>query len=67
MTDSPTTQWLTVRQSAETYGLSQKTIRRRIADGTLLARRVGPRLIRINIASLEQLGRPLQYIESGTL
>lgn len=54
--------WGTIPQAAETYQVSPKTIRRRIADGTLEARRFGPRLIRVNLHSLADAGRPLQYV-----
>lgn len=55
------TQWPTVQQAAEILQTSPKTIRRRIADGTLDARRLGPRLIRVNPASLVDFGSPLTY------
>jgi excisionase family DNA binding protein len=51
------TQWPTIRQAAEQYSLSEKTVRRRITDGTLKARRIGPRLIRIDPASIAALGQ----------
>lgn len=57
MTDD--TAWLTVRQAADRYQQSPQTIRRRIADGTLTARKFGPRLVRIDPASLEQFGAAL--------
>lgn len=38
---------------------STKTIRRRIADGTLTAYRFGPRIIRVDLAELERLLRPV--------
>ncbi|MGB7871810.1 MAG: helix-turn-helix domain-containing protein [Mycobacterium sp.] len=38
---------LTISQVADAYGLSTKTIRRRVSDGTFLAHRIGPRCIRI--------------------
>jgi excisionase family DNA binding protein len=38
---------LTIAQVADATDLSTKTIRRRVADGTLLAHRIGPRCIRI--------------------
>lgn len=44
-----------VKEAAEKTGLSQKTIHRRIADGTLKARRVGRRWL-VSAASLEALG-----------
>jgi excisionase family DNA binding protein len=51
---------LTIAQVAEATGMSDKTIRRRIADKTLTAHRIGPRLIRIERDSLlELLGRPI--------
>jgi len=58
-------QWPTIQQFAELTQTSTQTVRRRIADGTLDARRFGPRLIRINPACLEELGTPLQYRESA--
>jgi excisionase family DNA binding protein len=54
-------QWPTVAQFAELTQTSPQTIRRRIADGTLEARRFGPRLIRINPKSLESFGTPLRF------
>lgn len=50
---------LSIAEAAELTGVSAKTIRRRISDGTLKAVRIGPRLIRIDRASLEAWGRPL--------
>jgi excisionase family DNA binding protein len=38
---------LSITQVADATGLSTKTIRRRIADDTLRAHRIGPRAIRI--------------------
>ena len=46
---------LSLQEAAEQYGMSTKTIRRRIADGTLVAYRVGPRSIRVTVADLEAL------------
>ena len=59
---SPVQQWVTIAQSAERKKLSTKTIRRYISQGLIEAERVGPRLIRVNLASLENLGRSLQYV-----
>jgi excisionase family DNA binding protein len=52
--------WGTIRDAADHYKVSSKTIRRYIADGTIEAKRLGPRLIRVNLASLEAAGRALQ-------
>lgn len=50
---------ISIAQAAALEGLCQKTIRRRIADGTLKAYRLGPRLIRVDAESLSQLARPM--------
>ncbi|WP_173842274.1 excisionase family DNA-binding protein [Mycobacterium terramassiliense] len=52
---------VTIQRAAEYLDVTDKTIRRRIADGTLKAYRVGPRLIRIDRESLLALahGKPL--------
>jgi len=47
--------WVTIATAAERLGLSAKSIRRRIADGTLPAYRVGPRLIRLDAADIDRL------------
>jgi excisionase family DNA binding protein len=47
--------WVTIATAAERLGLSTKSIRRRIADGTLPAYRVGPRLIRLDAADIDRL------------
>jgi excisionase family DNA binding protein len=48
--------WCTIEQAARILNMSEQTVRRRITDGTLTAHRVGPRLIRIDKASLVNLG-----------
>lgn len=55
----------TIAQAAEHANVSTKTIRRWISQGLVEAERVGPRLIRVNLASLDRLGTPLQYVEGG--
>jgi excisionase family DNA binding protein len=54
--------YLTIQTAAERFGVSTKTIRRRIADGTIPAVRIGPQIIRIPAASLDGLGRPLSAV-----
>jgi excisionase family DNA binding protein len=56
--------WLTVSEAAATLNVSPKTIRRRLADGTIPAMRLG-RLIRINPADLTRAGCPVQYMGGG--
>jgi excisionase family DNA binding protein len=48
--------WLTIPQAAESLGVSTDTVRRRIADGTIPATRLGPRLIRIRLSDLSSAG-----------
>ena len=48
-----------ITDAAELYGVSTKTIRRRIADGSLTAYRFGPRLIRVDLAEVDHLLRPI--------
>lgn len=50
---------LSVQAAAEHIGVSTRTIRRWIASGDLPARRVGPKLLRINVSDLESLGAPV--------
>lgn len=59
---NPSSEWATINVAAQFYDVSEKTIRRWISLGLLDAKRVGPRLIRVNLASLDSLGRPLQYL-----
>lgn len=57
--------FISIEQAAKHTGVSAKTIRRRIADGSLSARRMGPRLIRIEVDELEQLMRPIPTAGRG--
>lgn len=50
---------ISIDEAADRLGVSTKTVRRRISDGTLKAVRIGPRIIRIDAASLASVGRPL--------
>lgn len=52
-------QWLTVAQTAEVLQVSVATVRRMITRGELSARRIGPRLIRVEAASVAAVGRNL--------
>ena len=46
---------LTVRETAERIGVSEPTIRRYLNDGVLNGRRIGPRLGRVDPASIADL------------
>jgi excisionase family DNA binding protein len=52
---TPEPRWKSPEDAAEYAGVSLKTIRRRILDGTLPAHRLGPRLLRINLNDLDRL------------
>lgn len=49
----------TIAEAADLLQVSPKTVRRYIAAGRLTAVRIGPRLVRVELASLERLGRPI--------
>lgn len=49
-------QWVTMEQTALILNVSAKTVRRRIADGTLKAKRFGPRLLRVELSSVRAAG-----------
>lgn len=51
--------YLSLEQAAAHLDVSEKTLRRRIADGTVPAYRLGHRAIRIKITDLDQLLRPI--------
>ncbi|MBN9104214.1 MAG: helix-turn-helix domain-containing protein [Propionibacteriaceae bacterium] len=53
------TDQLTIPQVAERFGVAPKTVRRWIASGELPARRLGPRVIRIDAADVAAFGRKL--------
>lgn len=58
----PASAWATLQQAAEHYQVSERTIRRMIARGDIEARRIGGRLIRVNLNSTPASARPLpQY------
>ncbi|TFB92880.1 DNA-binding protein [Cryobacterium sp. HLT2-28] len=52
-------EWGTIREAATRRAVSTKTIRRYIARGLVQAERFGPRLIRVNLASLDAVGHSL--------
>ena len=58
----PAPNFETVNQTAEILGVNPRTVRRMIARGEIQARRVGPRLIRVNLDSLNDVGRTMQHI-----
>jgi len=51
--------YITIQHAADRLSVSTKTIRRMIARSQLRAYRVGDRLIRIDVESLDALARPV--------
>ncbi|MGP4058501.1 helix-turn-helix domain-containing protein [Mycobacterium sp. 4D054] len=58
-TNSQRNALVSIQHAADHLGVDPRTVRRYIAQGRLKARRIGPRLIRIERGSLENLGRPV--------
>ncbi len=50
---------VTIAAAAEYASVAPKTIRRYIAAGRLVGYRMGPRLIRVDVAELDRLLRPI--------
>lgn len=65
MATTNTRRWGTIQEAAEEKKVSLSTARRWISSGLIYAERVGPRMIRVDLNTLETLGRPLQYIPGG--
>ena len=53
MSDRTRTQYVTLAEAAELMSVSVKTLRRRIADGTIPAYCCGRRVIRIRVEDLD--------------
>jgi excisionase family DNA binding protein len=51
--------WLTLTEAADYSGFSERTLRRRISDGTIAGYRAGPREIRVDAAELDKLFQPI--------
>lgn len=53
------TRWGSIAEVAVAMGVSTDTVRRRITDGSIRAVKFGPRLIRVDMTSVEQSVRPM--------
>jgi excisionase family DNA binding protein len=62
MADSSRTQYVTLAEAADLMSVSVKTLRRRIADGTIPAYRCGRRVIRIRVDDLERAFCPIPSV-----
>ena len=64
---SGATRRLTSINDAAAYaGVSPKTIRRRISDGSLTGYRMGPRLLRVDLNELDAMLRPIPTAGGGS-
>jgi len=54
---APQARRIGLTEAAESIGVSKRTIRRRIADGSLPAYRIGPRLIKVDRTAVEALAK----------
>ena len=59
LTTKTDTRMLTIAEAAEHLHVHPRTVRRRIADGTLTGYRVGSHLIRLDPAEVDGLLRPI--------
>lgn len=57
--------YVSIAEAADLVGASTKTIRRRIADGTLTGYRMGPRLIRVDLSEIERVLAPIPTAGNG--
>lgn len=64
MTEKTLPVYLSLEEAAQVMSLSVKTIRRRIADGTIPAYQCGRRPIRIRLDELEAALRPIPTVGS---
>ena len=68
MTSTPASigrRYASLSDAAEYIGVNEKTVRRRIADGTLTGYRLGDRLLRVDLNELDQALRPIPTAKAG--
>jgi excisionase family DNA binding protein len=54
-----------IKTTSEQYGVSEKTLRRYIAEGKITGYRLGPRLIRVDLDEIEALLKPIPAAKAG--
>lgn len=57
--------WLTQDEAADYLKITSRTVRRMVATGQLPAYRLGPRLLRIDLADVDALLRPVPTAGGG--
>lgn len=55
----PRRRWVDQREAAEYLGVTDRTIRRFIAEGRLPGYRLGNKMLRLDVADLDALMRPI--------
>jgi excisionase family DNA binding protein len=56
----------TIQRAAERNAISVDTVRRLIARGDLKAYRLGERIIRVDLAEVDSLFRPIPTVRNGS-
>mgnify|MGYP001329899438 CR=1 FL=1 len=56
-------EYISLREGARIYGVSVDTLRRRISEGVLPAIKSGYKLIRVRIADLDRVFRPMPTVD----
>ncbi|WP_280491056.1 helix-turn-helix transcriptional regulator [Nocardia asiatica] len=56
---TPRRRLATIAEAADSINVCTKTIRRLIANGTITGYRLGPRIIRVDLAELDAALRPI--------
>ncbi len=57
---------ISLQDAAKILGVSVDTVRRRVADGSLPAERIGTRLLRVRRDNVETLLRPVPTVDSAS-
>ena len=57
MTTNESRRYQSIAEAGRDWGISPRTVRRRIEDGTLMAYRIGPKLIRLDAAEVAEAFR----------
>ena len=65
ITDPYRSEFITVTEAAEELRVSERYIRKLIANGDISAVKVGSRLVRIRRSSLEEILRPMRTIPTA--
>jgi len=54
-----------LKTTSEQYGVSERTLRRYIAQGKITGYRLGPRMIRVDLDEVEALLEPIPTAKAG--